>query len=124
MHHEALLRAKTALVTVPCLTYRLEGFFVLDTDASNHATGTLFNKFRWERNCNLYTSHVLMKSQRKYCTARKEHLAMMKLCRQFGHYLLSRRFMVLTNYNSLMWLLRLRHIECHDCALVRKTGTI
>lgn len=30
-----------------------------------------------------YTSHVLMKSQRKYCTARKEHLAMMKLCRQF-----------------------------------------
>lgn len=53
MHHEALLRAKTALVTVPCLTYRLEGFFVLDTDVSNHATGTLFNKFRWERNCNL-----------------------------------------------------------------------
>lgn len=39
-HEEVFRRAKTALVTAPCLSYpRPDGLFVLDTDASDHAVG-------------------------------------------------------------------------------------
>ena len=58
-----------------------------------------------------YASHVLQKPQRRYCTTRKELLAVVKFCRHFRHYLLGRRFVLRTDHNSLVWLMRFRHIE-------------
>lgn len=55
-----------------------------------------------------YASHVLLPAQRKYCTTRKELLAVVKFCR----HLLGRRFTIWTDHNSLLvWLFRFRHIE-------------
>ena len=42
--------------------------------------------------------------QQKYCTTRKELLAIIRFSRQFRHYLLGRHFTVRTNHNSLTWL--------------------
>lgn len=46
MHNGAVLRAKTASVTSPCLSYPCpEGLFVLGTDASEDATGAALSQF-------------------------------------------------------------------------------
>ena len=55
-----------------------------------------------------YASHVLIKPQRRYCTTRKELLAVVKFTRHFKHYLLGRRFTLRTDHNSLV---RFKHIE-------------
>lgn len=112
-HEEAFIRAKTALVSAPCLSYpRPEGLFVLDTDASDHAIGAVLSQVQGGKETVIcYASHVLLKPQRKYCTTRKELLAVVKFCRHFRHYLLGRRFMVRTDHNSLVWLMRFKHIE-------------
>lgn len=112
-HEEVFRRAKTALVTAPCLSYpRPDGLFVLDTDASDHAVGAVLSQVQDGKETVIcYASHVLLKPQRKYCTTRKELLAVVKFCRHFRHYLLGRRFMVRTDHNSLVWLMRFKHIE-------------
>lgn len=112
-HEEAFIRAKTALVSAPCLSYpRPEGLFVLDTDASDHAIGAVLSQVQDGKETVIcYGSHVLLKPQRKYCTTRKELLAVVKFCRHFRHYLLGRRYMVRTDHNSLVWLMRFKHIE-------------
>ena len=52
-----------------------------------------------------------MVQHRKYCTTRKELLAVVKFCRQFRHYLLGRFFIIRTDHNSLVWLTRFKYIE-------------
>lgn len=86
--------------------------FVLDTDASDHAIGGVLSQLQNGREVVIcYASHVLLKPQRKYCTTRKELLAVIKFCRHFRHYLLGRRFILHTDHNSLVWLMRFGHIE-------------
>ena len=55
--------------------------------------------------------YVLTPAQRKYCTTRKELLALVTLTRHFRHYLLWRSFLARTNHASLTWLMRFRHVE-------------
>lgn len=95
-HEEAFLRAKTALVTAPCLSYpRPDDLFVLDTDDSDHAVGAVLSQVQGGKETVIcIASHVLLKPQRKHCTTRKALLAVVKFCRHFWHYLLGRRFMV------------------------------
>lgn len=79
---EAFLRAKTALVTAPCLSYLCpDGLFVLDADASDYAIGAVLSQVQDRKETVIcYASHVLLKPQRKYCTTRKELLAVVKFC--------------------------------------------
>ena len=58
-----------------------------------------------------YASAVLSTEQRRYCTTRKELLAVVKFTRQFRHYLLGRTFTVRTDHHSLTWLVNFRHPE-------------
>ena len=55
-----------------------------------------------------YASCALTTEQRKYCTTRKELLAVVKFTRQFRHYLLGRRFTVRTDHSSLQWLMNFK----------------
>jgi hypothetical protein len=52
-----------------------------------------------------YGSLTLTPEQHKYCTTRKELLAIIRFSRQFRHYLLGRHFTVRTDHNSLTWLM-------------------
>ena len=56
-------------------------------------------------------SYVLMPEQCKYCVIRKDLLAVVRVTRQFRHYLLDQNFLLRTDHNSLTWLLRFKYIE-------------
>ena len=86
--------------------------FILDCDASDVAIGAelLQVQDNVERVIS-YGSYVLTPTQRKYCTTRKELLAIVRFTRQFRHFLLGRQFLIRTDHNSLTWLLRFKHIE-------------
>ena len=55
-----------------------------------------------------YGSLTLTPEQQKYCTTRKELLAIIRFSRQFRHYLLGRHFTVRTDHNSLTWLMNFK----------------
>ena len=55
-----------------------------------------------------YGSLTLTSEQQKYCTTRKELLAIIRFSRQFRHYLLGRHFTVRTDHNSLTWLMNFK----------------
>ncbi len=136
-HQEAFLNIKEALVTAPCLGYpQREGMFVLDTDASDVAIGAELSQVQdgVERVIG-YSSNILHQVQRRYCTTRKELLAVVKFCRHYRHYLLGRRFLLRTNHNSLVWLTRfkrpegqlarwLEELQQYDLQIVHRPGKL
>ena len=83
--------------------------YVLDTDASNFAIGSCLYQVREGKEYPIsFASHTLTPAQRKYCTTRKELLAIVVFTRHFKHYLLGRQFTVRTDHGSLAWLYRFK----------------
>ena len=85
--------------------------FVLDTDTSDKSVGQ--NSFRSKgekrgQGSGIYVSLTLTPEQQKYCTTRKELLAIIRFSRQFRHYLLGRYFTVRTDHNCLTWLMNFK----------------
>ena len=103
-HHDAFLQLKHAAISAPLLAHPSpEGTFILDTDASGGQIGACLSQIQdgvTRPIC--FASHVLMVQHRKYCTTRKELLAVVKFCRQFRHYLLGRFFIIRTDHKSLV----------------------
>ena len=112
-HNQAFEFLKQKLTSVPVLAFpNKDDTFVLDTDASDFAIGGVLSQIQnGVEKVVCYGSAVLAPAQRKYCTTRKELLAVVKFCRQFRHYLLGRKFLLRTDHNSLTWLMRFRTIE-------------
>ena len=104
---------KNLIIEAPILNYPSEDHtFILDTDASDSAIGgELLQLIDGKEHVISYGSYVLTAEQRKYCTTRKELLAVLRFCRQFRYYLLGRKFVVRTDHNSLVWLLGFKNIE-------------
>jgi hypothetical protein len=83
--------------------------FILDTDASDKSVGAELIQIQGgEERAVAYGSLTLTPEQKKYCTTRKELLAIIRFSRQFRHYWLGRHFTVRTNHNSLTWLKNLK----------------
>lgn len=83
--------------------------FILDTDASDTAIGAeLLQIQNGEEKVIAYGSMALTPEQRRYCTTRKELLAIVRFTRQYRYYLLGKPFTVRTDHNSLIWLLRFK----------------
>ncbi len=79
--------------------------FILDTDASDCAIGAeLLQVQGGIERVIAFGSLSLATEQRRYCTTRKELLAVVRFTRQYRHDLLGRRFTVRTDHNSLRWL--------------------
>ena len=100
--------ASPAVLAVPSRN----GRFILDTDASNVAIGA---QLRQEQDGTerviAYASFALTPCQRKYCTTRKELLAVVRFTNHFRHYLLGSEFVVRTDHHSLIWLLNFKKLE-------------
>jgi len=112
-HSTAFEELKEILLSAKVLAMpRKEGVFILDTDASQMAVGGQLSQMQ-EGVCRpiAYASKALTPAQRKYCTTRKELLALITFTRQFRHYLHGRRFLVRTDHNSLAWLMRFKNVE-------------
>ncbi len=93
-----------------------DGIFILDTDASDTAVGSTLSQIQW---CDklqqevekpiAYASRSLTKAQRRYCTTRRELLAIVCFTQQFRHYLLGRQFLIRTDHNALRWIMTFKN---------------
>ena len=134
-HELAFADLQHALVTAPVLSYpNPKDLFILDTDASDQAIGAeLVQVQEGKEKVIGYASFVLTPEQRRYCTTRKELLAVVRFTRHFRHYLLGRQFVVRTDHNSLVWLMRfklivgqlarwLEELSQYDMVIVHRPG--
>ena len=101
---------KEELQSPPVLSLPTESDpFILDTDASDFAVAGCLYQVRDGKEYPIsFSSQTLTPAQRKYCTTRKELLAIVVFTRQFRHYLLGNRFLVRTDHGSLAWLYRFK----------------
>ena len=104
---------RTALMTEPVLAHPTrEGEFILDTDASAHSLGgALYQVQGGEERLIGYASKTLSGAQKNYCTTKRELLAVVRMVKQFRHYLWGTRFTVRTDHASLTWLLRFKDAD-------------
>ena len=112
-HQEAFDQLKDKLSSPPILSIPTkEGHFFLDTDASNFAIGAALLQEQDDQLVTIgYSSFTLSTQQRKYCTTRRELLAVIRFCGHFKHYLLGRKFTLRTDHHSLIWLLNFKNLE-------------
>ena len=106
----AFQQIKKALTEAPVLAWpNRHDTFILDTDASDVAIGAVVSQLQnGQERVIAYASFGLSPEQRRYCTTRKELLAVIRFTRQFRHYLLGRPFVVRTDHSSLTWLLNFK----------------
>ena len=84
--------------------------FILDTDASDIAVAACLYQLRDSIEQPVaFASQTLAPAQRRYCTTKKELLAIVAFTRQFRHYLLGQQFTVRTDHGSLAWLFRFKN---------------
>jgi len=104
-------KLKDSLTTAPVLGFPIKnGKFVLDTDASDTACGAVLSQIQnGQEKVLAYASHKFTNAERKYCTTRKELLAVHKYVLQFKHYLWGQPFVVRTDHKSLIWFLNWRN---------------
>ena len=110
----ALDTIKHLLTTAPVLSYPLlQGQpFLLDCDASNVGVGAVLSQLQdGEEKVISYFSKCLSRSERQYCTTRKELLAVVIAVTHFHHYLIGQQFTVRTDHGSLQWLMRFKNCE-------------
>jgi transposase InsO family protein len=104
---------KEQIIDAPVLPYPdPESTFILDCDASHTAIGCeLSQVVNGEERVVSFASFSLNPAQRRYCTTRKELLAVVRFTEHFKHYLLGRPFICRTDHNSLTWLMGFKNIE-------------
>ncbi len=112
-HDTAFQEIKKALITAPCLAYpTATDPFILDTDASEQTIGAELLQIQDGKECVIsYASNTLIREQVRWCTTRKELLAVVKFTRHFRHYLLSKQFLIRTDHNCLVWLMHFKSPE-------------
>lgn len=82
-----------------------EGFFTLDTDASNESIGAVLSQQQnREEKVSAFASKSLDKTERHYCVTCKELFAVVYFLHHFKQYLLGRKFRVRTEHAALTWL--------------------
>ena len=102
---------KACLISAPVLGFPTEqGRFLLDTDASLFAVEGVLNQLQDGREVVIaFASRSLRLSQRRYCTTRREMLAMVVMCMHFRSYLRGAQFTLRTDHSSLRWLQKFRN---------------
>ena len=105
---------KKLLTSAPILSYPLlQGQrFLIDCDASNVGVGAVLSQIQdGEEKVISYFSKCLSRTERKYCTTRKELLAVVMAVKNFHHFLFGQQFTVRTDHGSLQWLMRFKNCE-------------
>ena len=110
---DAFHELRAALIDAPILAFPTEtGQYILDTDASNFGLGGVLSQIQNEQERVVaYCSRALRPSQRRYCTTKREMLAIVAMCIQFRSYLRGARFTLRTDHKSLVWLHRFKDTE-------------
>ena len=99
---------KKLLTTAPVLAFPSEaqGEFIVDCDCSQEALGAVLSQIQeGEERVISYYSKCLSKTERRYCTTRRELLAVISSVKHFHPYLYGRHFTVRSDHGSLRWLM-------------------
>jgi predicted aspartyl protease len=104
----AFERLKTCLSTAPVLASPIDdGQYTLETDASMHSLSSiLYQNQEGVNRVICYASRVLQPAERHYSSVRLELLAVVFGLKQFRHFLLCRKFVILTDNAALTSLKR------------------
>ena len=101
----AFKQLKCALSNAPVLAYPDVSInanpFVLQTDASAYGLGAVLEQ---NNHVIAYASRTLSKSEQNYSVIQRECLAIVYALKQFRHYLLGRKFHLVTDHAPLQWL--------------------
>ena len=103
---------KMLQTTAPVLSYvdRKGTGFILDTDASNVGLGSVIHQLQnGEEKVIGYYSRCLTRAERKYCTTRRELLAVVASVKHFHHLLYGQQFVIRSDHGSLRWILNFRN---------------
>ena len=111
---DAFEKLKVALTSAPVLGFpqESEGIFICDADASNDALGSCLSQVQngQERVIGYY-SKCFYKAEWRYCTTRKELVAIVSSIKHWHHYLYGRHFKVRSDHGSLRWLMNFKICE-------------
>ena len=111
---DAFEKLKVALTSTPVLGFpqESEGIFICDADASNDALGSVLSQVQngQERVIGYY-SKCFNKADRRYCTTRKELVAVVSSIKHWHHYLYGRHFKVRSVQGSLRWIMNFKICE-------------
>ena len=103
---KAFEQLKDCLTSTPILASpSMDGPFILSTDASQFAIGAVLAQVQngLERVI-CYAYKFLNEAQSHYSTTKRALLAIVNYIRHFKHYLLGRRFKIITDHGALQWL--------------------
>ena len=105
---------KHALSSAPVLAFPDEnaGEFIVDADASNVALGSVLSQVQdGQEKVIAYYSKCFSRTERKYCTTRKELMSIVCSIKHFHVYLYGRHFKVRSDHSSLRWLMNFNILE-------------
>ena len=109
----AFYALRDSLIHAPILAFQTEtGQYILDTDTSNFGLGGVLSQIQGDVECVVaYCSRAFRTSQRRYCTTKREMLAVVAMCIQFRSYLRGAKFTLHMDHKSLVWLHRFKDTE-------------
>lgn len=82
-----------------------EDHFILDTDASANGIEVVLSQIHnGQEGVISYAIKTLNQAEKRYCTTKREPLAIVYIVKHFNHYLWGRHFTVRSDYSSLTWI--------------------
>jgi hypothetical protein len=134
---EAFEKCKQLLTQTPILQYpNFEREFILTTDASNFAIGSILSQGKIGEDLPIaYASRTLNGAETRYSTIEKELLAIIWSVKHFRPYLFGRKFKIVTDHKPLLWLFSVKDpgsrlarwrlkLEEYDYEIIHKPGKI
>lgn len=102
---------KNSLMSSPLLAYPLPGkSFILDTDASNLATGAVLSQEQnGQEHVIAYMSKSMKKYEQSFCVTRKELLAVVNALKHFHSYLYGQEVILRTDNSAVSWVKNLKN---------------
>ena len=104
---------RVLLIKAPVLAFPKEDLpYIVDTDASDYGIGgVLSQSIEGTEHVIAYYSKSLSPAQQKYCTTRRELLAVVATLDHFEGYVWGPKFLVRTDHAALVWLTNLKNIQ-------------
>ena len=131
----AFQKLKEALTSAPILAYpRLGEVMILDTDSSQHTSGAVLSQLHdGKERVVAYLTKTMNVHELKYCTMRKELLAVVVALKHFHHYLYGQEITLRTDNSAVSWLKKLKNptgqtarwlqlIETYDITVLHRPG--
>ena len=104
---------RALLIKAPVLAFPKEDLpYIVDTDASDYGIGGMLSQnIEGTEHVIAYHSKSLNPAQQKYCTTRRELLAVVSTLDHFKGYVWGPHFSVRTDHAALVWLTNLKNIQ-------------